>query len=36
MSAQGGAMPREAFIQNNLGLAHACAGLFKNRGMEYD
>ena len=36
MSAQGGAMPREVFIQNNLGLAHACAGRFKNRGMEYD
>ena len=36
MSAQGGSMPREVFIQNNLGLAHACAGRFKNRGMEYD
>ena len=36
MSAQGRALPREEFIQNNLGLAHACAGRFKNRGMEYD
>lgn len=28
--------PREEFIQNNLGLAHACAGRFRGRGIEYD
>ena len=28
--------PREEFIQNNLGLVHACAGRFKGRGIEYD
>lgn len=28
--------PREEFIQNNLGLAHSCAGRFKGRGIEYD
>ena len=28
--------PREEFIQNNLGLVHACAGRFRGRGIEYD
>ena len=28
--------PREEFIQNNLGLVHACAGRFRNRGIEYE
>ncbi|MEG2393996.1 MAG: sigma-70 family RNA polymerase sigma factor, partial [Ruthenibacterium sp.] len=28
--------PRAEFIENNLGLVHACAGRFKGRGMEYD
>ena len=27
---------REEFIQNNLGLVHACAGRFRGRGVEYD
>ena len=27
---------REAFIRNNLGLVHACAGRFRGRGIEYD
>ena len=27
---------REEFIQNNLGLVHACAGRFRGRGIEYD
>ena len=28
--------PRAEFIQNNLGLVHACAGRFLNRGIEYE
>ena len=28
--------PREKFIENNLGLVHACAGRFRRRGIEYD
>ena len=28
--------PREQFIEQNLGLAHACAGRFRGRGIEYD
>lgn len=28
--------PREQFIEENLGLAHACAGRFRGRGIEYD
>ncbi len=28
--------PREEFIENNLGLAHSCAGRFRGRGIEYD
>ena len=27
---------REAFITQNLGLVHACAGRFRGRGIEYD
>ena len=27
---------REEFIQQNLGLVHACAGRFRSRGIEYD
>ena len=27
---------REKFIQQNLGLVHACAGRFRGRGIEYD
>lgn len=27
---------RDSFIQNNLGLVHACAGRFRGRGMDYD
>ena len=27
--------PRAEFIENNLGLVHACAGRFKGRGIEY-
>ncbi|MCI2047643.1 MAG: sigma-70 family RNA polymerase sigma factor [Faecalibacterium sp.] len=27
---------RDDFIQNNLGLVHACAGRFRGRGIEYD
>ncbi len=27
---------RSAFIENNLGLVHACAGRFRGRGIEYD
>lgn len=27
---------RTEFIQNNLGLVHACAGRFRGRGIEYD
>ena len=27
---------RAEFIQNNLGLVHACAGRFRNRGIEYE
>ncbi len=29
-------MPREKFIEKNLGLVHACAGRFKGRGIEYE
>lgn len=25
-------LPREEFIEKNLGLVHACAGRFKGRG----
>ena len=35
MAVQGG-LTRAEFIQANLGLAHACAGRFKNRGIEYE
>ena len=28
--------PRDVFIEQNLGLVHACAGRFKGRGVEYD
>lgn len=27
---------RSAFIEQNLGLVHACAGRFRGRGIEYD
>ena len=27
---------RAEFIEENLGLVHACAGRFRGRGMEYD
>ena len=27
---------RDAFIEHNLGLVHACAGRFRGRGIEYD
>lgn len=27
---------RSVFIENNLGLVHACAGRFRGRGIEYD
>ena len=27
---------RDAFIEQNLGLVHACAGRFRGRGMDYD
>ena len=27
---------RAAFIQNNLGLVHSCAGRFRGRGIEYE
>ena len=27
---------RSAFIEENLGLVHSCAGRFRNRGLEYD
>lgn len=27
---------RDKMIESNLGLVHACAGKFKNRGVEYD
>ena len=27
---------RAAFIEENVGLVHACAGRFRGRGMEYD
>ena len=27
---------RDEFIENNLGLVHACAGRFRGRGVEYD
>ncbi len=30
------AATRAEFIQNNLGLVHACAGRFRGRGIEYD
>lgn len=30
------AVTRAEFIQNNLGLVHACAGRFRGRGIEYD
>ncbi len=30
------AITRAEFIQNNLGLVHACAGRFRGRGIEYD
>ena len=29
-------MPREEFIEKNLGLVHACAGRVKSRGIEYE
>ena len=29
-------LPREEFIERNLGLVHACAGRFKGRGVEYE
>ena len=29
-------LPREEFIEKNLGLVHACAGRFKGRGIEYE
>lgn len=29
-------MTRDEMVQNNLGLVHACAKRFKNRGVEYD
>lgn len=31
-----GTQSRAEFIQNNLGLVHACAGRFRGRGVEYD
>ena len=31
-----GTQSRTEFIQNNLGLVHACAGRFRGRGVEYD
>lgn len=27
---------REKMVENNLGLVHACAGKFKNRGVDYE
>lgn len=27
---------RDAFIEQNLGLVHSCAGRFRGRGLEYD
>ena len=27
---------RAQFIEQNLGLVHACAGRFRGRGIEYD
>ena len=27
---------RSAFIEQNLGLVHSCAGRFRGRGLEYD
>ena len=27
---------RSAFIEQNLGLVHSCAGRFRGRGIEYD
>ena len=27
---------RESFIEQNLGLAHSCAGRFRGRGIDYD
>ena len=27
---------RDAFIEQNLGLVHACAGRFRGRGIEYE
>lgn len=29
-------LPREEFIQRNLGLAHSCAGRFVGRGIDYE
>lgn len=29
-------LPRDEFIEKNLGLVHACAGRFKGRGIEYE
>ena len=29
-------LPREEFIERNLGLVHAFAGRFKGRGIEYE
>lgn len=29
-------LPRGEFIQQNLGLVHACAGRFRGRGIEYE
>ena len=29
-------LDRERFIQENIGLVHACAKRFKSRGIEYD
>ncbi|HIY10050.1 MAG TPA: sigma-70 family RNA polymerase sigma factor [Candidatus Anaerofilum excrementigallinarum] len=36
MSVASSLGPRDEFIQNNLGLVHACAGRFRGRGIEYD
>lgn len=30
------AIPREEFIQNNMGLVHSCAHRFRGRGIDYE
>ena len=36
MKSASPAKQRDKFVEENLGLVHACAGRFRGRGVEYD